>query len=344
VPVPPESVSPVRIALVHNALDAQSAPDEQDVKVQADAVSAALQRLGHTTMVLTCDLNLEAMRRRLCSAAPERVFNLVESLAGTGRLLHLFPSLLDAMGLQYSGASAEALLLTTNKVLAKARLQAAGVPTPAWIGPSDTAGGRACPPRPPAGPPAGSSSRCGSTPPSASMPTHLSTARTEQLGALLDRRAPRLGGACFAEAFIEGREFNLSSWMDPVARRCCPRPKSCSKALTTASPHRGLPRQVGCHLASVSPHPAAIRLRRRRPALAGSAERWRCGVGNCSICAVTHGSIFAWTPCSGPWVLEINANPCLAPDAGFAAALAQAGISYDQAIARIVDLTGIPPC
>jgi D-alanine-D-alanine ligase len=37
-----------------------------------------------------------------------------------------------------------------------------------------------------------------------------------------------------------------------------------------------------------------------------------------------------------PWVLEVNANPCIAPDAGFAAALEQAGISFDQAIARIV--------
>ena len=37
-----------------------------------------------------------------------------------------------------------------------------------------------------------------------------------------------------------------------------------------------------------------------------------------------------------PYILEINANPCLSPDAGFAAAVARAGMGFDQAVARIV--------
>jgi D-alanine-D-alanine ligase len=41
-------------------------------------------------------------------------------------------------------------------------------------------------------------------------------------------------------------------------------------------------------------------------------------------------------PQGRPWILETNANPCISPDAGFAAATARAGLSYDQAIASIL--------
>jgi len=37
-----------------------------------------------------------------------------------------------------------------------------------------------------------------------------------------------------------------------------------------------------------------------------------------------------------PWILEINPNPCLSPNAGFMAALTEAGISFDEAVRRIV--------
>ena len=39
---------------------------------------------------------------------------------------------------------------------------------------------------------------------------------------------------------------------------------------------------------------------------------------------------------SQPWILEINANPCLSPDAGYAAAVQRAGIGWDQAVERIL--------
>jgi D-alanine-D-alanine ligase len=37
-----------------------------------------------------------------------------------------------------------------------------------------------------------------------------------------------------------------------------------------------------------------------------------------------------------PWILEVNANPCLSPDAGFAAALQQAELTLTDAVERIL--------
>ena len=47
---------------------------------------------------------------------------------------------------------------------------------------------------------------------------------------------------------------------------------------------------------------------------------------------------FRVTPEGEPLVLEINTNPCIAPDAGFAAAGAELGIPYDQLIVKLVDI------
>ena len=38
-----------------------------------------------------------------------------------------------------------------------------------------------------------------------------------------------------------------------------------------------------------------------------------------------------------PWVLEVNANPCLSPNAGFAAALEAAEIPFADALHRIMN-------
>jgi D-alanine-D-alanine ligase len=38
-----------------------------------------------------------------------------------------------------------------------------------------------------------------------------------------------------------------------------------------------------------------------------------------------------------PWILEINTNPCLSADAGFAATLKQAGLTLNEAVERIVN-------
>ena len=84
----------MQIALLHDSVSTADAPDAQDVLVQADAVTAALEQLGHRCSRYGCGLNLEAALQELHSRQAELVFNLVESLAGQGRLIHLLPACL----------------------------------------------------------------------------------------------------------------------------------------------------------------------------------------------------------------------------------------------------------
>ncbi|MFO7599296.1 MAG: D-alanine--D-alanine ligase [Candidatus Desulfacyla sp.] len=328
----------MRVAVVHHAVGPDAPADEQDVLDQAEAVSSALRTLGHDLVVLPCTLNLEHIRGNLTSRRVEAVFNLVESLHGTGRLIHLFPALLDAMGLPYTGSSALSILTTSHKILAKRRLQAAGIATPSWVGPF---------------PPDGSGSDVSGAVKDAgdvwiikSLWEHASIGldersivegRREDVAAMLPQRASLLGGACFAEGFVEGREFNLSVLTGPEGPQVLPPAEILFEDVAP-----GAPRMVG-YQAKWDPGSHAYQNTPRRfseggedgPLLHELTEvALRCwdlfslrGYARVDFRVDDHGR---------PWVLEVNANPCLSPDAGFAAALQQAGIPFEEAIRRIL--------
>jgi D-alanine-D-alanine ligase len=330
----------MRIAIAHNAVTDADAPDERDVLVQAAAVEAALTDLGHRTALLPCTLDLAALRGRLSERPPDLVVNLVESLDGRGRLIHLVPSLLDAMGVPYTGSCAEVILVTSHKVLAKERMTALRLPTPLWIGPV------------PADLPALSASDPAAADPSwrwivKSLWEHASigidetsTALCESAGDVVARlrdRAPDVGGACFAERFIEGREFNLSLLAGPAGPEVLPPAEIVFEGYPA-----GALRIVGYRAkwdeSSYEFHHTPRRfdfpqedaglLKRLRDL---AAQCWR-GFGLKGYARVD----FRVDAGGQPWILEINANPCLSPDAGFAAALQAAGIGYPAAIARIL--------
>ena len=217
----------MRVTVVHNAVTDRSPADEKDVLVQAAAVREALRALGHEVDILPGSLDLEHLRCQLEALQPDLVFNLVESLNGKGQLIHLFPALLDAMGLPYSGSHTETIWLTSHKVMAKERMFAAGLPTPPWAGPY------------PQDLPSRQSSRqsvrfrrnkqCWIV---KSLWEHASVglgadnvvewASDLSVQQAMEARAPFLGGICFAEVFIDGREFNLSILADPQGPRVLP--------------------------------------------------------------------------------------------------------------------------
>src|SRR4030067_1405635 len=120
----------MKIAVLHGEVAEDANRDEKDVLVQVDFVSRRLAALGHEPVAVPVSLNLEESARVLAALRPVIAFNLVESLSGKGGLIHIVPALLDALKISYTGAGTEAMMLTSNKILAKKWLWGARPPPP----------------------------------------------------------------------------------------------------------------------------------------------------------------------------------------------------------------------
>jgi D-alanine-D-alanine ligase len=85
----------MRVVILHSDVRSCASADERDVLTQVEAVSGALKELGHEALPMPFCLDLEAAAQRLRETACDLVFNLVETVGGQGRLIHLAPALLD---------------------------------------------------------------------------------------------------------------------------------------------------------------------------------------------------------------------------------------------------------
>ena len=125
----------MKVAVIHGKVATDAARDEIDVLTQVDYVSCGLAAIGHEPLAVPVSLNLAQFSRAIAALHPTIAFNLVETLTGKGNLIHVVPAVLDSLRLPYTGAGTEAMMLTSNKVLAKQWLRASGLPTPPWFTP-----------------------------------------------------------------------------------------------------------------------------------------------------------------------------------------------------------------
>ena len=346
----------MRVAVLHNAVPADAPPEDQDTLVQAEEVRAALSRLGHQATAVPCTLDLAAMRGELARLGAEVAFNLVESLDGSGALLYLPLAVLDAIGIPYAGSHTEAMFLTSSKPLAKQWMRSSGLPTPDWIVPSGTI---CLPEYTPVGQPPSAVLGCLSQP-GAAVPqlsaqwlikgvwehgsdgmeddALLHDPRPADLQRRLDERYARSGRPCFAERFVAGREIVVAL----LAGADGPEPLPPAEIDFSAFP-AGKPRIVG-YRAKWSEDCFEFANTPRRfdfpPSDRPLLDRLRELALDCWRLFDLRGWVrvdFRVDDAGRPWILEINANPCLSPDSGFAAMLQEASIPFDRAIERILE-------
>lgn len=324
----------MRVAILHAHIPDDAPEDEKDAIVQATEIAHALRRLGHAPLDLELTLDLEATAERLRAARADVVFNLVESVEGSGQLIHLGPTLLDHLHLTYTGCSTEATVLTSNKLVAKRILADAGVATAHWVALSPFTGNAS---------PDGGSDRWivkSAWEHASSGIDHDALLTAGSTGDLLGVLASRRGGPeglVYAERFIDGREFNVGLLDVADGPLVLPigeilfidypddKPRIVdykAKWEAESFEYHHTPRTF-----AVASADAALRAELAQLAL----RCWRL-FGLSGYARVD----FRVDPAGRPWVLEINTNPCLAPDAGYAAMLQESGLTYDQGIEEIV--------
>jgi D-alanine-D-alanine ligase len=312
----------MKVVICHQQVTGQSAADERDVLDQLQSVQAALTELRHDSVALPCGLDLAAFTASLNELRPDLVFNLVESLHDRGELIAVVPALLNALGLRYTGASSEAMFLSSNKRLAKRELLRHDLPIARDF-------------------------------PALGVPRFIvksvwehasrgldadSVVTAERVASELKAREQRFGGPFLAEEFIDGREFNVALLDGPAGPEVLPINELCFEGWA-----EGAPRIVD-YAAKWEPDSPEYKATQRRVPKEGPEAPLLRQLAQLSLAAWRAFELtgyarvdFRVSHAGAPVILEVNANPCLAPDAGFAAALERAGLPFVEAVRRIID-------
>lgn len=318
--------------LTYNIVLPEAPPDEQDVLIEVDIVSEALQNLGYDVVKQHFSLDVFKYIKEIDKINPALIFNLIESFGGKGNFIHFPVQIFEYLNRQYTGAGSDALFLTSNKVLAKKILSSHTILTPAWQTIDEII-------------------NQGLTikPPYILKPIYEDASvdiHDDSIFYNTESFIHRIGEinwceqkGYFVEHFIEGREINVS-------------------ILANGRDAEILP-------------PAEILFEdfpSEKPKIVGYDAKWNKNsfeythtqrTFNFSECDVStleqikHISQECWKlfQLKGyaridfridrngvPWVLEINANPCISPDSGFVAAAEEAGFfAYESIIKRIVE-------
>ena len=332
------------------------------VLAEVAAVAAALDRLGvpHRTAAVARLADLPAV----LAAAPEAtVFNLVEDFDGATADAAAVPAVCRAFGKAFTGNDSPCLALALDKGRTKAVLQAAGLPCPAGVvvPPGEKVPAAAKLPRGP----------YIVKPAAADASEGIDAASVVQkAGAALTRAVARIHRefrqAAVIEQFIDGRELNVSVLHRGM--QLAPGEYTGGRSYDGGPPciHGGL---IGCG-GDVEVLPIAeidfSAFPDGQPRIVDYAAKWlpetfaynntprilpaRLTARHAE--AVRRLARAAWDAlgCRGyarvdfrldargrPFILEVNPNPDISPDAGFAAALAAAGIPYEAFVAEMID-------
>ena len=315
----------MRVAIIFDGASA-------DVAVSADlailgtvaAVEASLASEGNTIVRIPVHPDAKWIDR-LRRAHVDLVFNLCESIDGVAALEPAVISVLELLGLPYTGSSSWTTSLCLRKHVVNAALERAGLPVPKF----------AVLRRGTAIPSVGFPAICKPAAEDASVGieqrsvVRTTRALAERVGAMLERWDEVL-----VQRFVEGREVNVGILGDavlPIAEIDFGNmPKGMWRIVTYRSKwEEGSDEDLGSAPRCPARLPASVAAQLRRIAIAAWRIAGGTGYGRVDMRIDERGR---------PWILEVNANPDIAPDAGLARMGRVAGIDYGSLVRRVCEL------
>ncbi len=302
-----------------------------DVLTQVEAIERSLESIGHPSARIPFTRDLASFINGVKDKGVDIVLNLCETVDEDPGLAWHPPAVLELLGISFSGSPSTALMLTTDKILAKQLLKASCIRTPGYLVYPD---GHALDPSllrfPLIVKPRFEDASIG-----IDQESIFEDERALEKG--LERLSKRFA-ALLVEEYISGREFNVSVFGYPVARvlpmaeidfsafpeGLYPIVAYRAKWNKDSFEYQHTPRIFPGEL------PQVLLEKMEKTALDCFHLFQLRDYGRVDLRLDDHNELY---------VLEVNANPCLSPDAGLAAALQRSGKGYSELVAQLVDFT-----
>jgi D-alanine-D-alanine ligase len=326
----------VTVGILYNAHLRMARGPARDALSEADTLNTVrasrtvLRGAGARVLELGLGPDPRPVLERLLRWPPDVVLNLCDAPLGDSALEPTLPAFLELLGIPYTGSPPAALALCRDKPAVKVRLRAAGIPTPGF---AVVPPGRRLPAWdhwPAIVKPASEDASCGIDRHSVvSCPREL-----RERVAFLHRRYRQ---PALVERFVAGRELNVSL-VGVGEPRVLPfgeidfsrMPDDRPRIVTfEAKWVAGRVEDRGTRAIAARPLPQGAAPRLRRHALSA----WR--ITGCRDYARVDVRI---DPRRGSFVLEVNANPDLGPDAGLSRAWQRAGGTWSGLLLHILGL------